>query len=186
MKRRYTQALGNALIFTTFGCLFASYGVYSLGRIDLPWLLAIPLAIAVVMILVLGRYQKKVEALPPEYAAVDPAVQRRDARERQQFTIVNAILAIAILGTARFWSSSSTPEYLAPTCAAIVGLAFVALAMPMKTPALVFVGGSLCLFALGVVFAVARGSWAPVLGLGGAAILWVCYVIQLRLVLSEL
>jgi hypothetical protein len=185
MKRRLTQTLGSALILAMFGCLFGSYGVYSLGRADMPWLLAIPLAVAVIMVLVLGRSQKRVEALPPEYADVDETLQRRDARARQVFTLVSAVQAIVILAAARYWFNSPTPEYLAPMAAVIVGLGFIALAGPMERREYTIVGGLLCLLALGAVFT-PHASWALVVGIGGAAILWGCYVVQLRAVRSGL
>ena len=51
-------------MFAIFGGAWGAYGVYSLHRTDLPWLLAVPLAITVIMFLTLGKYQRKVEALP--------------------------------------------------------------------------------------------------------------------------
>jgi len=186
MKRRLTQALGGALICAMFGCLLASYGVYSLGRTDLPWLLAIPLALAVIMVLVLSRYQRKVEALPPEYADVDATLQARDARARRSFAMVNAVQAIAIVVAAKLWFASSTPEYLAPAAAIIVAVGLVALAKPMGTPAHTVAGVLLLLLATAVVLSAAHPLWAPMIGLGSAVILWACYVFQVRAVLSGL
>jgi len=186
MKRRLTQALGGALICAMFGCLLASYGVYSLGRTDLPWLLAIPLALAVIMVLVLSRYQRKVEALPPEYADVDAALQDRDARARRLFAMVNGVQAIAIIVAARLWFTSPTPEYFAPASAVIVAAGLIALARPMGTPAHTVAGVLLLLVAAAVVLSAPHALWAPTIGLGSAVILWACYLFQVRAVLSGL
>ena len=185
MKRRLTQALGGGLVFATFGCLWASYGVYSLGRTDLPWLLAIPLAVTMIMILTLGRFQKKVDALPAEPAS--PEQDARDARGRRMFTIVNAVQAVAIFLAVQLWFNLHRPEYLAPTIAVIVGLHFFALAGPMEMPSHRIVGGLMCLVALVTIIAVpSHQSWAVTVGFGNAAILWGAGMLRFQLVRRSL
>ena len=66
-----------------------------------------------------------------------------------------------------------------------MGLGFIVLAGPMERREYTIVGGLLCLLALGAVFT-PHASWALVVGIGGAAILWGCYVVQLRAVRSGL
>ena len=185
MKRRLTQALGGALVFAIFGGAWGAYGVYSLRRTDLPWLLAVPLAITMIMFLALGKYQRKVEALPDEFPAA--GAEQREARERKMFTIVNAAQAIAIFLAVQVWFNLHRPEYVAPTVAVIVGLHFFALAGPMELPSHRIPGTLLLVLALGTIVAVpSHQSWGVVVGLGSALILWGCYALRLREVVSAL
>jgi hypothetical protein len=182
MKRRLTQALGASLVFAMFGCAWGAYGMYSLGRTDQPWLVGIPLAITIVLIVILSKLQRRVEALPSEPA--DPAIEKRDARGRQIFSLVNLVQAVAIVVAVKLLMNVQRPELVAPIVAAIVGLHFLALAGPMEMPTHWIVGGAIWLFAFGVVVMIPRGSWAVLIGLGNAVILWTCYVIELRVVLA--
>ena len=183
-KRRLTQALGGALVFATFGGAWGAYGVYSLGRTDLPWLLAIPLAIMIIMILALGRYQKKIDALPSDPVGAD---EQRDARGRRMFTMVNIAQGIAIFLAVQVWFNLHKPEYLAPTIAVIVGLHFFAIAGPMDMPSHRIPGALLLLLGLGTMLAVpSHQLWPVVVGLGSALVLCGCYALRLREVQSAL
>ena len=185
MKRRLTQALGGGLVFATFGCAWAEYGTYSLVPIERRWMLAVPLAIAVIMVLGLTKLQRRIEALPPEL--VDAAAEARDARGRKLFTVVNIGQGIAIFLSIQVWTNLHRPEFLAPTVGVIVGLHFLALARPMEMPSHRVVGALMCLLALATMIAVpSRQWWAVVVGLGNGLILWVCYAGRLREVLSGL
>jgi hypothetical protein len=181
MKRRLTQALGASLVFAMFGCAWGAYGMYSLGRTDQPWLVGIPLAITIVLIVILSKLQRRVEALPSEPA--DPAIEKRDARGRQIFSLVNCVQAVAIIVAVKLLLNAR-PELVAPIVAAIVGLHFLVLAGPMEMPTHWIAGGLIWLFAFGVVAMTASGGWAVFIGLGNAVILWTCYVIELRVVLA--
>src|SRR5438128_1575011 len=166
MKRRLTQALGGALIYATFGCAFAGYGIYSLARTDLPYLLAIPLAITVIMILALGRYQKKIDALPDDPVGAHAA--ERDARARQIFTVVIFVQIIAIVVVVRYLNSLHRPEYIAPAASVIAGLHFLALARPMELPSHRIVGALLCVLGLAALPIPPHQSWGVVVGFGDA------------------
>jgi hypothetical protein len=181
MKRWLTQTLGAALIYVMFACAFGSYGVYSLKRSDLPWLFAIPLAVTVILVLVLGRQQKKIEALPEE--TIGSEREKRDARARQLFTAVNVVQFGVIFLAARSLNGVH-PEYIAPIAAAIVGVHFFALAGPMHLPSHRMAGG--LLIALAIASIPAGGLSPIVVGFGGAAILWGCYALRLREVVSAL
>jgi MFS family permease len=184
-KQRLTQALGGALVFATFGCAWGAYGMYSLGRTDEPWLLGIPLVITLILIVTLMKLQRRVEALPSEPAT--PEMEQREARGRKVFTIVNIVQAIAIFLAVQVWFNLHKPEYLAPTIAVIVGLHFFALAGPMQLPSHRIPGALLLLLALVTMIAVpSHQMWAVVIGLGNALILWGCYALRLREVLSAL
>jgi hypothetical protein len=111
----------------------------------------------------------------------------REARGRKVFTIVNVAQAIAIFLAVQVWFNLQKPEYLAPTIAVIVGLHFFALAGPMQLPSHRIPGALLVLLAGGTIVAVpSHESWAVVVGLGSALILWGCYALRLRDVLSAL
>ena len=180
MKRRLTQALGGALVFATFGCAWGAYGTHSLGRTDEPWLLGIPMVVTLVLIVTLMKLQRRVEALPSDPA--NPEAEQREARGRRIFGAVNLALVVAVVLAVRYWSGTPTPECVAPTVAFLVGLHFVALARPMETPTHWIVGGLMVLFAFGAVMTAPRQSWAAVIGLGNAAILWGCYTLRIRFV----
>ena len=184
-KQRLTQALGGALVFATFGCALGAYGVYSLGRTDAPWLIGIPLVITMILIMVLMKVQRRVEALPAE--PVTPEMSQRDVRGRRVFTIVNIAQGIAIFIAVQVWFNLHRPEYLAPTIAVIVGVHFFALAGPMQLPSHRIPGALLLALGIGTIAAVpSHQSWAVVVGLGSALILWGCYALRLREVLSGL
>ena len=183
MKRRLTQALGASLVFATFGCAWGAYGMYSLGRTDAPWLVGIPLAVTIVLIVILTRLQRRVEALPSE--AANPALDVRDARGRQIFTLVNLAQAVAIVAAVKMLNAQS-PELVAPVAAAVVGLHFLVLARPMEMPTHWIAGGLMWFFAFAVVVLTPRGGWAAFIGAGNAVILWTCYGIELRSVLAGL
>lgn len=184
-KRRLTQALGGALVFATFGCAWGAFGMYSLGRTDQPWLVGVPLALTLVLVVLMTRLQRRVEALPPDPVA--PEAEQREARGRKLFTIVNAAQGIAILIAVQVWYNLHKPEYLAPTIAVIVGLHFFALAGPLDLPSHRIPGALLLLLALVTMVAVpSHQTWAVVIGLGNALILWGCYALRLREVLLGL
>jgi hypothetical protein len=184
MKRRLTLALGASLVFATFGCAWGAYGMYSLRRTDQPWLVGIPLAITIVLIVILSKCQRRVEALPSEPDS--PELEERDARGRQIFSLVNLAQAVAIVVVVKLLLNAQRPELVAPIVAAIVGLHFLALAGPMEMPTHRIAGGLMWLFAFGIVAMTPRGCWTVFISVGNAIILWTCYVIELRVVLAAL
>ena len=91
--------LGAGLIFAIFGCASAAYGVYSLGRTSQPWLLAIPPAIAMVLIVLLSRLQRRIEVLPDD--PVTPDIERFDARNRRSLATINLVMIVAVIAAVK-------------------------------------------------------------------------------------
>jgi len=180
-KQRLTQALGGALIFAMFGGALGAYGMYSYSR---TWLMVIPLVVTMILIVILSRLQRRVEALQAEPAT--PELTAREARGRKIFGAVNLALVVAVILAVQYWSGTPTPEYVAPTAGFLVGLHFVALAGPMETRTYWMAGGLICVFALGAAITMPRESWAAVTGLGSAAILWAGFAVHAREVLTAL
>jgi hypothetical protein len=183
MKRRLTQAIGAGLVFAMFGGAWAAFSLYALGRRD--FILAIPVGITMLLTLGLTKLQRKIEALPDERLPL--MVADRDARSRKIFTAVNIAQLIAIVAAVQAWTMLRKPEYAAPTVAVIVGLHFLALARPMEQPLYRITGALLIVLSLGTAVAVpSHAMWPVVVGLGSAVILWTCYAVRLREVLSSL
>jgi len=179
MKRLLMLQLGAGLIFAVFGCVSASYGVYSLAATaDHPWLLAIPPVMTMVLIVALSRFQRRIETLPADPAR--PDIERYDARNRRVFATINLVMVVAAIVAVKLWLDAEKPEYITPTVAVIVGLHFVALARPMEMRIYTIAGILLCLGTVGVITAAPRPCWAAFIGMGGGLILWTCYWIQLR------
>jgi len=178
MKRRLTQALGGALIFAIVGGAWSAYGVYALGRSDLPWLLFGPIVVALILITLVARLQRRVERTAEPWK---PAELEQGKKEGRIFAAVNVVQGIAIFIAVQVWYNLQRPEYLAPTIGIIVGLHFLALAGPMRMPSQRIPGALMIVLAVATMAAVpSRTQWGVVIGLGNALILWGCYALRLR------
>jgi hypothetical protein len=179
MKRRVSQALGGALIFAIVGGAWSAYGVYALGRSDLPWLMFAPIVIALILLTLVARLQRRVDARDAE--PWTPSELEQGKKDGRMFAAVNIVQGIAIFIAVQVWYNLQRPEYLAPTIGIIVGLHFLALARLMRMPAHFIPGALMILLAVVVMVAVpSRQYWGVAVGFGNALILWGCYGLRLR------
>ncbi len=184
MKRRLSQALSGAMIFSIAGGLWAACGAYAFKGIAEFWLMGAAAVVSVFMLIVVSRLKQRVAQLPAERSTSE--LDRRAARAGRTFVTVNIVQGLVIFLAVQVCYNRHTPEYLAPAVAVIVGIHFMALAGAFETPSHWTVGGLMCVLALGTLLAVAdRGMWGIVIGFGNAAILWASGVGRIQRVMSE-
>jgi hypothetical protein len=184
MKRRLSQALSGAVIFSIAGSLWAAYAAYALKGIAEFWLIGAAIAIAAFMLIVVSKLKQRVAQLPAERST--PEIDRRTARAGRLFVTVNIVQGLAIFLAVQVGYNLHTFEYLAPAVSVVVGIHFMALAGAFETPSHWTVGGLMCVLALGAVLSVAdHAMWGVILGFGNAVILWGSGVVRIQRVMSE-
>jgi hypothetical protein len=184
MKRRLSQALSGAIIFSIAGGLWAAYGAYALKGIAEFWLMGAAVVVAAFMLAVVSKLKWRVAQLVAERPT--PETERRDAKADRTFIIVNIAQGVAIFLAVQVVFNLHKPEYLAPAIGAIVGIHFMALAGALETPSHWTVGGLMCVLTLGTVLAVAdHARWGILVGFGNAVILWGSAVLRIQRVMSE-
>lgn len=184
MKRRLSQALSGATIFSIAGGLWAAYGAYVFGGRAEFWLIGAAAAVSAFMLVVLSKLKQRVVQLPADRPVVDTG--KRDAKARRAFIVVNIAQGLAIFAAVQVCYNLHTPEYLAPAISVIVGIHFMALAGAFETQSHWTVGGLMCVLTVGTVLASAdHGLWGIAIGVGNAAILWASGVARIQRVMSE-
>jgi hypothetical protein len=184
MKRRFSNAISGAVIFSTVGGVWAVYAAYALKGQGAGLLMGGAFAVAAALIVTLIRLQKRVTRLVDE--TLTPEMEKRDKWASGVFTKVNIAQGLAIFAAVQVFFNLHKPEYLAPAIGVIVGLHFMALAGAMEMPSHWTVGGLMCALALGTMLAVSdHALWGPIVGFGNAVVLWGSGVLRIQFVLRS-
>ncbi len=181
-RRLCLQALSGATIYVVAGSLWAAYGLYWLGPVARPWLIAALALIVLGLCLGIVRLRMRVGRLPAHAPSGDE--QRREARMGRSFMAVNAVQGVAIFLAVQVCANLGVPEYLPPAISLIVGMHFLALAPILRRPSQWFIGTTMCLLALLTVLAIPKHHttalaaatpvllWGVIPGIGNAFLLW--------------
>ena len=181
-RRLCLQALSGATIYAVAGSLWAAFGLYWLGPVAGPWLIAALALIVLGLCLEIVRLRMRVRRLPVHAQSSDE--KRREARMGHRFMAVNAMQGVAIFLAVQICANLGVPEYLPPAISLIVGMHFLVLAAILRRPSQWFIGTTMCLLSLLTVLVVPKYHttglaaatpvllWGVVPGIGNTLLLW--------------
>jgi hypothetical protein len=183
------NACVGALVFTFYGGVWASLGIWSLGRRAEPTV-AIILALALLLLVVANiSYVRRVLRLPQD--VLTPEMRARVKYIKRVLGIINLIEGVAIGAAFTVGFILKRPDNIPPVIALIVGLHFFALAPVLRMRADYIIGTLLCLLSLLVVVALPVYTgvgdtvsgrvyvWGAAVGIGSAVVLWLGAITRL-------
>ena len=146
-----------AIIVAAFAILWVVAGARQLGRVWFASLLLLALLISGSLIFVAGFI---------------PYAARGGRFDGNTYGIFVALEAIAIVIAVVLLNRTRRKQYLIPIIAFIVGAHFFGMVPALHSNDFWWVGGAMCVLPLLTMSILPQKSWAPVVGIGCALILW--------------
>jgi hypothetical protein len=145
-----------AIIVAGFAVLWVAAGTHQLGRWFLP-LLTIAILISAAIV---------VASLRIPYGA------HSGGFDGKIYGIFVTLEVVVIVITAVWINRIGAKQYLIPVIAIIVGLHFFGMVPALHSNEFWWVGSTMCLLPLLTMSILPQGTWAPVVSIGCAVILW--------------
>jgi hypothetical protein len=149
-----------AIIMGIFGAVFGVMGVRSLASAAPPWLLAVPVLIAAVLVIAAARRARS-----------DPGASERPARVGRIIGWASAGEGVGIFLAVNIAINLGRPDLVLPTIALVVGLHFLPMAYAIPCRAF-YANGAALLLASAIGFLLPQPTGTAITGVATALILW--------------